>query len=271
MNSMITASSPIGVFDSGVGGISVLQTLVELFPHENFIYLGDTARLPYGTKSSQTVKKYAEQSLRFLAAQNVKAYVIACNTASSAYLETEFQGRPVYNMIDCGVREILEKSQGKAALLLATKTTVKSQAYEYRLNQSANAPEFISLAAPLFIPLVEEGVLHGPLVTEVLTHTLAPVKNQLAQNAFDTCLLGCTHFPFLKQEIQSFFGREILVVDSAHQLAQIFQQDSKSGRLQINPENQNGRLDFFLTDSSDHFIRFIHQIWPGRAMKLIEI
>lgn len=269
MNS--NSDSPIGVFDSGVGGISVLESLVEKFPRENFIYLGDTARLPYGTKSAETVRKYAEQSLEFLHKQGVKAFVIACNTASSAFLEKSYKTKPVYNMIECGVREILESSKGKKTLLLATKTTVRSKAYDHSLQASGSKIPFVSIAAPLFIPLVEEGLLDGPVVTEVLQHTLKPIQREISQGELDLCLLGCTHFPFLKKEIQNFLGPQVLVRDSTAQLEALFLQDEKKGLVHLRNSSEVGTLKFVLTDSSEHFQNFIHQRWPQRHIEITQI
>lgn len=269
-----TSDAPIGVFDSGVGGISILQALVENFPEENFLYLGDTARLPYGTKSAETVRKYAGQSLKFLAKSQVKAFVIACNTASSAFLETTFEGRPVYNMIDCGVKELSDKSTGKKALLLATKTTVKSKAYESRLRMQSPEIELLSVPAPLFIPLVEEGLSDGPVVSETIKYTLKEIQPLLLAQAFDTCLLGCTHFPFLKKEISHSLGADLQVIDSSSQLIKMLQEDTQTGRLQLRSKDSKPserKLTFALTDSSEHFVRFIQKLWPQAEIHWVEL
>jgi glutamate racemase len=265
------SEAPIGVFDSGVGGISVLEHLTKSFPSENFVYLGDTARLPYGTKSSQTVRMYAEQCLEHLHLRGVKSFVIACNTASSAYLEKAYKTKPVYNMIECGSLEIIQKTSGRKTLLLATKTTIQSGAYSNCLKNLNSSVELILLAAPLFVPLVEEGVLSGPLVEEVLRHTLKPVENLIAQKQLDVCLLACTHFPFLREEIEKYLGSGIEVTDSSSQLEKLLRQDKKNHIQSLRRSSSAGSLQFILTDSSDHFQKFILQRWPDRKIDFTHI
>ena len=271
MNPLPPSDSPIGVFDSGVGGISVLEKLVEKFPRENFIYLGDTARLPYGTKSTQTVRNYAEQCLEHLYLRNVKAFVIACNTASSAYLEKSYKTKPVYNMIDCGAQEVIQRSTGRKTLLLATKTTILSGAYITALDKMNASIKITPVAAPLFIPLVEEGVFTGPLVQEVLRHTLNPIQRDLSTKSFDLCLLACTHFPFLREEIEKYLGPDVEVRDSASQLENFIKRDEKNQILSLTDNQSAGTLQFFLTDSSEHFQKFISKKWPSRKIEFTRI
>jgi glutamate racemase len=205
----ISDSRPIGVFDSGIGGLTVLKELAHQFPHENFLYLGDTARLPYGSKSPQTIRKYSEQNIHFLQKQNVKAIVIACNTASSQVPEKELLETPIYNVIEPGSLRALQLSNSKKIGLVATRATVQSQAYTKRIHSLEPKAEVFAQAAPLFVPLAEEGWDSDPITNLIVFRYLKPLLDE----NIDTLILGCTHYPLVKEKIESILKLKTLYPD----------------------------------------------------------
>lgn len=239
---------PIGVFDSGIGGLTVLKELAHQFPQESFLYLGDTARLPYGSKSPQTIRKYSEQNIQFLKNQEVKAIVIACNTASTQVKEPEFEGLPVYNVISPGAERALQLSQTKRIGVLGTRATINSQAYTHKIHEYNSEAQVFDQACPLFVPLAEEGWDSDPVTNLIVYRYLSP----LLQNNIDTLILGCTHYPILKNSISRVTGSSIELVDSGEAIALWLQKDFNSGRLKTAPSPQR-RIDILTTDYSAHF------------------
>ncbi len=247
---------PIGVFDSGIGGLTVLKELALQFPQESFLYLGDTARLPYGSKSPQTIRKYCEQNIHFLKEQNVKAVVIACNTASSQVPEKEISGLPVYNVIDPGAERALAMAPSARIGVLGTRATINSQAYTkaiLKLNEQAHV---FDQACPLFVPLAEEGWDHDPVTNLIVFRYLSP----LLQNNIDALILGCTHYPILKSSIARVTGSSIELVDSGEAIALWIGKDFESGRLGRRDEQSPRRIDILTTDYSSHFTDMAHKI-----------
>lgn len=249
-------SRPIGVFDSGIGGLTVLKELALQFPEESFLYVGDTARLPYGSKSPQTIRKYSEQIIQFLERQNVKAIIIACNTASSQVAETEIDGLPVYNVIGPGSQRALELSSGKRIGVLGTRATINSQAYTQRIQALDPKAQVFDQACPLFVPLAEEGWDSDPVTNLIVFRYLSP----LLQQHIDTLILGCTHYPILKNSIARVTGNSIELVDSGEAIAQWISRDMKSGRLGTNKSGQPRRIEIMTTDSSAHFTEMAQRI-----------
>lgn len=247
---------PIGVFDSGVGGLTVLKELALQFPNESFLYVGDTARLPYGSKSPQTIRKYSEQIIQFLEKQNVKAIVIACNTASSQVPEKEIDGIPIYNVIEPGSQRALEVSSGKRIGVLATRATVNSQAYTKKIHGLDSKAQVFDQACPLFVPLAEEGWDSDPVTNLIVFRYLSP----LMQQNIDTLILGCTHYPILKNSIARVTGSSIELVDSGEAIAQWLSRDIGSGRLKASDKAQGRRIDIMTTDSSAHFTEVAERI-----------
>lgn len=239
---------PIGVFDSGIGGLTVLRELAHQFPHENFLYLGDTARLPYGSKSPQTIRKYSEQNIHFLKKQDVKAIVIACNTASSQVPEREMMGLPVYNVIGPGAERALQLSQTKRIGVLGTRATINSQAYTQKIHEFDSQAHVYDQACPLFVPLAEEGWDSDPVTNLIVFRYLSP----LLQNNIDALILGCTHYPLLKNSISRVTGSSIELVDSGEAIAHWLKDDFKAGRLNSAPPDPR-RIDILTTDHSAHF------------------
>lgn len=240
---------PIGVFDSGIGGLTVLKELALQFPQENFLYLGDTARLPYGSKSPQTIRKYSEQNVQFLEKKNVKAIVIACNTASSQMPEKEFDGLPVYNVIEPGSQRALELSESGKIGVLGTRATINSKAYTKKILGLNPKAQVFDQACPLFVPLAEEGWDGDPVTNLIVFRYLSP----LLQNQIDTLILGCTHYPILKNSIARVTGSSIELIDSGEAIARWMEKDFERGRLSKNLESGTRTIEILTTDSSAHF------------------
>ena len=242
---------PIGVFDSGIGGITVLRELLKKFPNEQFIYLGDTARLPYGSKSSDTVRRYSEQNMNFLKSRNVKAIVAACNTASTQIFENEYSGLPVYNVIDPGSKLASLTTENNKVAVIATRATVKSESYAHKIKQHNSNIEVFSSACPLFVPLAEEGWHDDPITNLIAFRYLQDLK----MKDVDTVVMGCTHYPLLKIAIQKVFGNHVHLIDSGEAIAKELESDINSKRISAhNPQStQSKKLIICLTDAGAQF------------------
>ena len=240
---------PIGVFDSGIGGLTVLKELAFQFPQENFLYLGDTARLPYGSKSPNTIRKYSEQNIQFLIQQGVKAIVIACNTASTQVTEIELSGVPIYNVIDPGSKRALQLSTTKRIGVLGTRATINSKAYTKKILSFDSSAAVFDQACPLFVPLAEEGWDGDPVTNLIVYRYLSPIL----QNNVDTLILGCTHYPILKNSISRVTGASVELVDSGEAIARWLENDFDTGRIQKNNDNTHRLIEIMTTDSSTHF------------------
>lgn len=250
----------IGVFDSGVGGLTVLKSLRQAFPDQEFIYLGDTARLPYGTKSPETIRSYSLQNLRLLAGRGVQAVVVACNSASTQIREHEWEGLPVYNVIDPGVETAWNASQNKRIGLLGTRATVESEAYQERLLDKARGEgvtvEVFAQACPLFVPLAEEGWTDDPITNLIVYRYL----HSLLGHGIDTLIMGCTHYPILRASISKAAGSGVQLVDSGEAMARKLAADFASGRLQ---KSAKGGLHVMMTDLSTH----VH-LWSEKLLQV---
>lgn len=240
---------PIGVFDSGIGGITVLKELIRAFPLENFIYLGDTARLPYGSKSAETVRKYSIQNINFLISKNVKAIIVACNTASTQIDETEFTNIPVYNVIDPGAKKASQMTENKKIAVLATRATIKAGTYTKKIKYHLPDAEIFTQACPLFVPLAEEGWHDDPITNLIAYRYLQNLK----MADIDTVVLGCTHYPLLKDSITRVLGSYVKLIDSGEAIAADLKSDFNSKRLTANKQNETRYLQICLTDSGEQF------------------
>lgn len=240
----------IGVFDSGVGGLTVLNQIVKILPNEKIIYLGDTARLPYGDKSPETVLRYTIENAIFLMNYNIKLLVIACNTAT-AYAIHKIQtifNIPIIGVIEPGAEQAVKVTRNNRIAVIGTKGTILSQAYERKIAEFSPKAEITSIPCPLFVPLVEEGLHSHSATTLIVNEYLKPLKNQ----TFDTLLLGCTHYPVLKKVIQEYLGPTISIVDSATTCAEKIQQTLLE--LSLNSQEKTPTpQQFFVTDNPDKF------------------
>ena len=245
-------NSPIGVFDSGMGGLTVMRALAEKLPDEQFFYLGDTARLPYGTKSADTVRRYAVQAAHALTARGVKLVVIACNTASVGlpYLQEALAPLPVIGVIEPGAKAALAVAPEGPVGVIATEGTVKGGAYVRAIHEFSTAP-VVQQACPLFVPMAEEGLIDGPIAEAVAHRYLDPLLARLPKPK--VLVLGCTHYPALKEVIARVAGDDIRLVDSAAITAEAVEKllDEKGLRAQEKP----GAHRFYCTDAPDRFAR----------------
>ncbi|HUU41148.1 MAG TPA: glutamate racemase, partial [Desulfatiglandales bacterium] len=212
----IDNKNPIGVFDSGIGGLTVVKALLEHLPLENIIYFGDTARVPYGVKSAETISRYAKQITEFLLLQNVKLLIVACNTMSAvAYNAIEdLSSVPVLDVVDAGARTAATETKNKCVGVIGTPTTISSNAYTRAINAYDPEIRIFSQSCPLFVPLVEEGWLDHQVTRLTALEYLRPI---MAEN-IDTLVLGCTHYPLLKPLLQDVLGYRIRLVDSARSI-----------------------------------------------------
>ena len=210
-------NNPIGVFDSGIGGLSVVRAFMARLPSENIIYFGDTARVPYGVKSVDTIVLYARQIAEFLLQQNVKLLIIACNTMAAVARKeiAELSPVPVLDVIDAGARTAAAVTRTKRVGVIGTPATINSGAYNRAIHKFDPEIRITSQTCPLFVPLVEEGWLEHPATRLIAEEYLKP----LLMNNLDTLVLGCTHYPLLKPLLQGIVGDEILLVDSAEAMA----------------------------------------------------
>lgn len=244
-------TAPIGVFDSGIGGLTVAKELIKTLPEENIIYLGDTARVPYGSKSGRTVIAYSHSNSEFLISKGVKLLVVACNTASSVSipsLRAEFD-IPVIGVIEPGAKKAVEVTKRRKIGVIGTPSTINSSAYTKAIENLNPEIEVITKACPLFVPLADEGWVEGEIIEKIAEEYLYPIK----QTGIDVLVLGCTHYPLLKNTIQKIVGSEITLVDSAEETASQIK-DILSGEKLLNDANANSRREFYLTDVSDTFI-----------------
>lgn len=239
---------PIGVFDSGIGGITVLRELAKCFPEESFIYLGDTARLPYGSKSADTVRKYSVQIMQYLKGKDVKAIVVACNTASTQVTENLFDGRPVYNVIDPGAALACAVTLNQKIAVLATRATISAGTYAKRIKAILPHAEILTQACPLFVPLAEEGWYEDPITNLIAFRYLNHLKN----SGVDTVVLGCTHYPLLKNAIRKIFGNSTSLVDSGEAVSQLLEKDFAKNILKRSEPNKSS-IVVSLTDASEQF------------------
>lgn len=240
---------PIGVFDSGVGGLTVAKELIRQLPSENIVYFGDTARVPYGIKSKETVVRFSIENILFLLKQDVKLICVACNTVSSFALpviKRHFKV-PIVGVISPGVREAVYATQNKRIGVIGTKGTVKSRSYEFEIKQLEPQAKVTAVACPLFVPFAEEGWLSGKVVLDVAKAYLSPLKKA----GVDTVILGCTHYPLLKAVIRKVMGDSVTLIDSAQQVAiEVKKILAQEGLLN---KNGKGKQKFYVSDNPEWF------------------
>ena len=243
---------PIGVFDSGIGGLTVAAALRELLPSENIFYIGDTARVPYGGKSQSTIERYSVEISGLLLAEQAKVIVVACNTASALavpHLQELFKV-PVIGVIVPGAQAAVAATRRGNIGVIGTRATVSSRAYERAIHALDPDVRVIANACPLLVPLIEEAWLDDPVTDQIIRRYL----EKLVRDEIDTLVLGCTHYPLLRDAIKKFVGPEIQLVDSAHNCALAVRELLKKEKLAA-PKQNLGRLQVALTDASEGFLR----------------
>jgi len=256
---------PIGVFDSGVGGLTVVKELIHQLPHENIVYFGDTARVPYGIKSKETVIRFSIENILFLLKQDVKLILVACNTVSSFALpviKRHFRV-PIVGVISPGAREAVYATRNKRIGVIGTKGTIKSRAYELEIKQLEPKAKITACACPLFVPFVEEGWLKGNAVMEVARAYLKPLKDAKV----DTVILGCTHYPILKPVIKKVLGKDVTLIDSAKQVAIEVKKILATENLLH--KGRSGKHEFYVSDNPEWF-KDLAARFLGEAVKRVK-
>lgn len=268
-------SLPIGIFDSGVGGLTVYRALHDRLPNEHFVYLGDTARVPYGTKSLATVERYAIENSRFLASLGIKLLVVACNTASALALPKirERIGLDVVGVIGPGARKAVEitKNQPSPKIgVIATEATVSSNAYCEAIRRASGTAEVVQAACPLFVPLAEENWLHEPETFAIAAKHL----RKIVEFGPHALVLGCTHYPILRDVIQQTVGGGVKLIDSGEATAEEVQKllADKDLANQRQPEGKRALCDdldhFYVTDAAERFARVAERFLGVQPSKL---
>jgi glutamate racemase len=245
-------TQPVGVFDSGIGGLTVVHALRKALPAEDIFYLGDTARLPYGTKNQATIERYSLEIAGLLLSERAKIIVVACNTATALALPRlqDTLRVPVIGVIAPGARAAVKTTKSGRIGVIGTRATMMSGAYEQTIQALRPNATVISQPCPLLVPLIEEGMFRGAIAEEILHLYLDP----LLLEGVDTLVLGCTHYPLLAPLISELVGEGITLVDSAENCAIAVAQLLKELNL-LNPSNEQGRLDVALTDESNPFLQ----------------
>ena len=254
-------TAPVGVFDSGVGGLTVAREISRQLPNENIVYFGDTARVPYGSKSQNTIIRFSEQIIRFLKTKQVKAIVIACNTASALALDAvrdEFDV-PVMGVVIPGARAAVEATKNRKVGVVGTDATVQSGLYTKIIREMAPDVDVIEKACPLFVPLVEEGFKEHVVTDEIIEYYLESMRN----SDIDAMILGCTHYPLLRSKIRNYMGEKIQIVNPAYETAM----DLKKLLAEYDMENDgsteaHSRYSFYVSDAAEKFRRFANTVMP---------
>src|SRR5438132_974967 len=250
-SSHMSNSHPIGVFDSGIGGLTVVKALRDLLPNEDICYLGDTARVPYGPKSPETVQRYAMELAEMLMRKNAKVLVVACNTVSSVALPllTKKFSVPVIGVIEPGARAALQATRNRHIGVIGTRATIRSGAYAEALRAADNNVRVSSRACPLLVPLIEEGLLNDDVTDRMIMRYLEP----MLADGIDTLVLGCTHYPLLTDAISRMLKRQVMLVDSAQNCARAVEEILDQQSLRAAQSNR-GELHVALTDAADNFL-----------------
>lgn len=256
---------PIGVFDSGAGGLTVLKELKKKLPHENFLYVGDTARVPYGVKSRPTITRFAVQIMDFLNKKKVKLVVIACNTVSSnslPHLKARYP-LPVVGVIEPGAMLALRRTKNRRIGIIGTQSTVRSHAYRDLILKRDPAVTIREKACPLFVPLVEELALKGPVTDLVIREYLSDMR----KNRIDTLVLGCTHYPLLEPSLKRFFKGRVKLISSGYSVALVVRGIMEKKGL-LSGRRTRGNMVLYASDLNENFRKLTHSVLKDRSVKL---
>src|SRR3989338_624718 len=264
---MSSINNPIGVFDSGLGGLTVVKELVRQLPREHIVYYGDTARVPYGTKSKEAIIRFSHENTRILLKRNVKMVVVACNTSSSyalVQLRKHFH-LPIVGVIDPGARKAAGVTRNKKGGVIATPATVNSHSYTQAIGRYDRAIKVSSQACSLFVPLVEEGWLRKPVTTAVAREYLRPLR----RSGIDTLVLGCTHYPLLKNVLKGVMGARVTLVDSATEVAAEVKRILQDRHL-LRTSGAPARRTFLISDRPQQFEKTARE-FLGYHIKAVKI
>lgn len=271
---MVDRNAPVGVFDSGVGGLTVVREIIRQMPQERIVYFGDTARVPYGNKSQDTIIRYSRQIIRFLLTKEVKAIVIACNTASAYALETvedEFD-LPIVGVIKAGALTAVRATRNGKIGVIGTEGTIGSGIYTEVMKKLNPDIQVTGKACPLFVPLVEEGLLHDSVTDEIASRYLSELKGKF----IDTLVLGCTHYPLLRSTVGRIMGGDVTLVNPAYETALELKALLADNHLACDLDAAEGdpeKYRFYVSDLADKFAAFATSILPKQVKetKKIEI
>lgn len=255
----------IGIFDSGVGGLTVLKEIRKVLPNEEIYYLGDTARVPYGDKTKELIVRYSKQIVEFLIEKKVSAIVVACNTATSLALEelNETFKIPIIGVIDAGVKTALYTTKDKKVGVIGTAATIGSKKYEIEIKKKNSEIIVVSKACPLFVHAIEEGIIEGKLVDSIISMYLEDMKDKI-----DTLVLGCTHYPLLKNSISKLYPN-IKIIDPAKETAKDLKIILEKEKLLTTNQN-NGKVNYFVTDGAQKFME-VGEMFLGENIENTEL
>ncbi|MEF9954714.1 MAG: glutamate racemase [Clostridium sp.] len=254
-------NAPIGVFDSGIGGLTVAREIMRQMPEEKLIYFGDTARVPYGNKSQETVIRYARQIIRFLRTREVKAIVIACNTATACALETveKESDIPIIGVIRAGAKAAVDSTKNGKIGIIGTEATIHSGVYTEIMHHMNPNIEVTGKPCPLFVPLVEEGLLHDSVTDEIASRYLACLKGKY----IDTLVMGCTHYPLLRTTLKRIMGEDVALINPAYETALELKDLLEKNDMTCIPGASSGeQYQFFVSDMAEKFTGFATSILP---------
>lgn len=259
MNKSNRNTAPVGVFDSGVGGLTVAREIMRQLPGENLVYFGDTARVPYGSKSKDNIIRFSRQIIRFLETRDVKAIVIACNTASALALDVVEKENdiPIIGVIVPGARAAVKETVTKNIGVVGTEATIRSHMYSRVVHEMEPAASVIGKSCPLFVPLVEEGFAKHHVTEEVIDYYLKDMK----ESDIDTMILGCTHYPLLRSRIKEYFGDAISIVNPAYETAIDLKALLEEKGL-LNDSPKAASYEFYVSDAAEKFKQFANSILP---------
>lgn len=255
-------NAPIGVFDSGVGGLTVAREIMRQIPNERIVYFGDTARVPYGSKSKDNIIKFSRQIIRFLQTENVKAIVIACNTASALALDEmqyEFD-LPILGVVKPGAKVAVETTVNKRIGLIGTEANIRSGVYTRYIKSLDDEAKVFEKACPLFVPLVEEGWLHDDITLQVASRYLEELK----EKDIDTLIMGCTHYPLIRSTIRKVMGDKVNLVNPAYETAielkNLLERDNLANKCDV--DSPSSMYRFYVSDAEEKFKLFANSILP---------
>lgn len=259
----------IGIFDSGLGGLTVVKEILNKLPQYKIIYFGDTARTPYGTKSAETVKRYAIENTKFLLERGAKIIVVACHTVSSTaipVLKEKFPNIPFFEVVTPSFKKALKLTKNKKIGLIGTRTTVESGIYDQLFSQADSEIKLYSNPAPLLVPLIEEGWLKKPETRKIVKKYLIPLK----MKGIDTLILGCTHYPLIKKVIQEKAGKRIKLVDPSEEIALEVKNFIENAPELAKELQENGEPEIYVSDITPNFEK-IAKLFLGRPIKLKKV
>lgn len=263
-------NNPIGLFDSGVGGLTVAREIMRQLPNEDLVYFGDTARVPYGSKSKNTVLKYSRQIVRFLRTKEVKAIVVACNTASALALDEIAKeiDIPIIGVVKPGAKMAVETTKTGTVGVIGTESTVKSGIYNDYIRELNSDITVVSRACPLFVPLVEEGLLEDRVTDDIVGRYLQEMK----EYKVDSLVLGCTHYPLIRNAIKRFMGDKVNLVNPAFETAKSLKELLTEQNM-LNTTKHKPRYEYYVSDGVDKFISFADSVLPCHVLdtKVVDI